>query len=51
MTEYTVTLSGQFKDIHTIEADSPEDAQELAIDYCVSSMTDVEIDDVIVDEG
>lgn len=50
MTEYTVSLSGQFKDIHTVEASSAEEAEEKAREACVTSMTDVEIDDVIVDE-
>lgn len=51
MAEYTVILSGQFKDIHIIEASSAEEAEEKAIEACINSMTDVEIDDVIVDEG
>lgn len=46
MAEYTVSLRGQFKDIHTIEASSAEEAEEKAIEACLNSMSDVEIDDV-----
>ena len=50
MAEYTVSLSGQFKDIHTVEASSAEEAEEIAINACINSMTDVEVDGVVVDE-